>query len=220
MSLVALAPDVLERFPGLELRAAVLEGLRVARGPLPYAPEVVEEVRKARTLDGLREEPLFRAYRDFYWALGIDPTKVRPSGEALNRRVLQGRELPSINTFVDAYNLASLRSGVPLAAFDAEKFRGSLELRFARAGEEFVSIGQDKREVLEGRELVLADAERVVAFYPHRDSEHTKVTECTERVLMVACGAPGVPAACLDEALGLAVQLVTRACGGRVVRER
>lgn len=218
MSLVAVAPAVRQRLPGLEVRCAVLAGLRNDGAvPQALADGVLADVRRERSLDGLKDDALFRAYRDFYWSLGIDPTKVRPSGEALNRRVLQGKPLPRINAFVDAYNLASLRTGVPLAAFDAAQLRGGVELRFARAGEAFVSIGQDKREALQGTELVMADAERVIAFYPHRDADATKVAAATTEVLLVACGAPGVPGAALDGALALAVSFASQACGGRVV---
>ncbi|HEV8359077.1 MAG TPA: phenylalanine--tRNA ligase beta subunit-related protein [Candidatus Thermoplasmatota archaeon] len=216
MSLVGIAPVVRANFPSLDLRACVLAGLRVTRAPVA-SEDALADVRAKRTLEGLRDDPLFRAYRDFYWRLGIDPTKQRPSGEALNRRVLQGKELPQINAFVDAYNLASLETGVPIAAFDAGRLEGGVELRFARAGEDFVSIGQDQREVLQGHELVVADAARVIAFYPHRDSDATKVTDATTDVLLVACGAPGVPTEALDDALARAVGRVVGACGGAVV---
>lgn len=214
--MLATDAEVARRFPGLEVRSAVLTGLGVGAAEPPFVPAVIAEVRALRTLDGLRDDPLFRAYRDFYWRLGIDPTKQRPSGEALNRRVLAGKPLPRINAFVDAYNLASLRTGVPIAAFDAGRLEGGVELRFARAGEDFVSIGQDKREVLAGTELVVADAAGVVAFYPYRDSDRTKVTTSTTEVMLVACGAPGVPAATLDAARDLAVQYATQTCGGAV----
>lgn len=216
MPLVAIAPVVLQRFPGLATRAAVLTGLRVSGDEVPFASRVIDDVQRTRTLDGLKDDALFRAYRDFYWALGIDPTKLRPSGEALNRRVLQGKPLPHINSFVDAYNLASLKTGVPIAAFDADRLVGAVELRFARAGEGFVSIGQDKVESLAGHELVMADAEKVIAFYPHRDSDATKVTEATTQVLLVACGAPRVAPAALEETLALATSFVSTVCGGGV----
>jgi DNA/RNA-binding domain of Phe-tRNA-synthetase-like protein len=218
--LLAVAPEVARRFPGLEVRCALLEGLDCAR-PSPDPSPVEAEVRALRTLEGLKDDALFRAYRDFFWALGIDPTKSRPSGEALNRRVLQGKPLPRIHAFVDAYNLVSLRTGVPIAAFDADALQGMpLALRPARAGEGFVSIGGDKAEVLQGHELVVADAAGVVAFYPHRDHDRTKVTRATRRVLLVACGAPGVPPGALDEALALAVRRCTAACGGRLAGGR
>jgi len=98
--------------------------------------------------------PIFRTYRDFFWEIDIDPTKTRPASEALVRRVLQGKTLPTINTLVDAYNLASLTSGIPLAAFDYQSLEGELEMRFARKGEEFLGIGMDGPKSLDGGEIV------------------------------------------------------------------
>ena len=161
--------------------------------------------------------PLFRAYRDFFWRLGIDPTKDRPSAEALVRRVLAGKPFPAISNLVDAYNVASLRSGIPLATFDMDAIASwPLGLRYARAGELFLGIGMKEPVELSGRELVLADAEGPIAIYPHRDSDRTKITERTRRALVVACGAPGVAVRRLVEAAKLAADYITRFCGGRV----
>ena len=44
------------------------------------------------------------AVRMMYKRVGIDPTKTRPSSEALLRRVRRGDELPRINSLVDAIN--------------------------------------------------------------------------------------------------------------------
>ena len=62
-----------------------------------------EEIRgKIHSLDEVKNLPIFRAYRGFYWKVGIDPTKTRPAGEALTRRILSGKDLPTINTLVDS----------------------------------------------------------------------------------------------------------------------
>jgi DNA/RNA-binding domain of Phe-tRNA-synthetase-like protein len=217
--LVAVAPAVRQRFPGLDVRAALLRGVRVRRAPAACVAEAVAEVQARRTLDGLKDDALFRAYRDFAWQLGVDPTKQRPSGEALNRRVLQGKALPRVNDLVDAYNAASLRSGVPISAFDAGKLEGQPELRHARLGEPFASIGGDQRFALEGGELVVADAARVLSLYPSRDAAATKVTEATRDALLVLCGVPAMPAGALEAAQRLAAALVRQACGGEVAAQ-
>ena len=60
-----------------------------------------------------------------------DPAGFRSAGEKDPLR----RNTPGINTAVDAYNLASVRSGIPIAAFDADTLAGDLTLRFAGEGE-------------------------------------------------------------------------------------
>jgi DNA/RNA-binding domain of Phe-tRNA-synthetase-like protein len=80
-----------------------------------------EEVRTKYNIETLKDNPTVRAYRDLYWKLDVDPTKTRPSGEALLRRVLHGRELPNISTAVDAYNLASMKTIIPISGFDKDR---------------------------------------------------------------------------------------------------
>ena len=73
--------------------------------------------------------------RTLYKALGIDPTKTRPSNEALLRRALKGEGLYRINTLVDALNLASLREQLPFGLYDLGRVRPPVTLRLGAAGE-------------------------------------------------------------------------------------
>jgi DNA/RNA-binding domain of Phe-tRNA-synthetase-like protein len=218
---VHVSPEVAARFPGLAVAWVSLEGVAVGPAGAPAAEDLKRAaeagVRSRRTAEGLKDDPVFRAYRDFYWKLGIDPTKTRPAGEALNRRVLNGGVLPAINAFVDAYNAASLATGVPIGAYDADRLAGdALSVRFAAPGEPFQGIAEPEPRALAGGETVLADAARAVNFYPYRDAEATKVREGTTRAFVVACGAPGVPLDLLAEATRLAAENVLRTCGGLV----
>ncbi|MGB9959176.1 MAG: B3/4 domain-containing protein [Candidatus Bathyarchaeales archaeon] len=151
------------------------------------------EVKAKYNVEKLKDNPVIRAYRDFYWKLDIDPTKTRPSGEALLRRVLHGNELPTISTAVDAYNLTSMRTMIPISGFDREKLNPPFNIRFAKDGEEFTGIGMNTPIALTSKMLVLADSKRVLCIYPHRDAEQTKITEKTKNILIVGYGAPEIP---------------------------
>ncbi|MCS7124065.1 MAG: phenylalanine--tRNA ligase beta subunit-related protein [Candidatus Bathyarchaeota archaeon] len=175
---------------------------------------VYAEVRAKYNIERLKEHPVVRAYRDFYWKLGIDPTKTRPSGEALLRRVLHGGELPTISTAVDAYNLASMKTVIPMSGFDMDALNPPFSVRFAEKGEPFTGIGMDKPLALESNMLVLADTKRVLCVYPHKDADQTKITEKTKRVLLVGYGAPGITVQQLEEAVRTALDYIMAACGG------
>jgi DNA/RNA-binding domain of Phe-tRNA-synthetase-like protein len=73
--------------------------------------------------------------RTLYKALGIDPTKTRPSNEALLRRALKGETLYRINTLVDALNLVSLREQLPFGLYDLDRVRPPVTLRKGAPGE-------------------------------------------------------------------------------------
>jgi DNA/RNA-binding domain of Phe-tRNA-synthetase-like protein len=173
---------------------------------------IVEEVKSKYNLESLKDVPIFRAYRDFFWRAGIDPTKVRPAAEALIRRILANKPVPTINTLVDAYNLASIRTGIALAAFDRNQVCGALVMRSAREGEEFYGIGMTKPMRLTGGEIVVVDSEKTVAVYPYRDAETSKVTEHTKKIILMVCGCPGIEEAPLLEAQTVACDFITRFC--------
>ena len=208
------------KFPSLSALVMRLEGaeVRLEDPELEaFKEEVTERIRGRWVLEQLREHPVFRAYRDFFWRVGVDPTKTRPASEALIRRVLRERSLPRINTFVDAYNLASMEAAVPLAAFDMAWLSGDLLMREAAMGEEFLGIGMEKPVVLEGGEVVVEDGEKLVAIYPYRDAEVAKITVDTEDILMLVCGVPNVGSDILKQAERVSKEYVTRFCSGSLV---
>jgi DNA/RNA-binding domain of Phe-tRNA-synthetase-like protein len=132
----------------------------------------------------------------------------------LIRRILAGKTLPSINTLVDAYNLASIKSRIALATFDADRLEGELLMRFADEGEQFYGIGMEKPLILKGGEILVSDEEKLVAIYSYRDADNTKVTEKTENIMMLVCGVPGIPKETLENASHVALEYINRFCGG------
>ncbi len=133
------------------------------------------------------EIPGLEHARDLYHAFGVDPTRTRPSSEALLRRVLQGKPLPRIVNAVDFSNFCSLRFLLPIGLYDADKIRGPVSLRKGESEESYPGIRKEAVH-LHGR-LVLADDEGPFGN-PTSDSLRTSVTEGTERLFMVVF-APG-----------------------------
>lgn len=205
------------KFPDLEVRLKSVSGITIggeSDALEKLKSQVTREVKETYNLETLKDDPHFRKYRDFFWKIDIDPTKIRPASEALIRRILQGKTLPTINTGVDAYNLASIKSTVPLAAFDKEKLKGELSMMFAKGGEEFLGIGMKGPKILAGNEIIIKDEEKLVAIYPYRDADDSKVTLDTKEILLMSCGVPGVTSEKLDEAVNLAGEYLVRYCGG------
>src|SRR5262245_39082120 len=95
------------------------------------------------------------AVRTMYRRVHLDPTKTRPSSEALLRRIRKGDELPRINGLVDVINWCSLESQLPFGLYDREHIRGAVVLRLGRPGEQYAGIRKDVVHV-DGR-LTLAD---------------------------------------------------------------
>jgi DNA/RNA-binding domain of Phe-tRNA-synthetase-like protein len=187
--------ELLDAFPGISVVEGVVRSVDntgTNPGLESLKEAVVRDLQSRYTLEEVRNDPVFRAYRDFFWRVGVDPTKTRPASEALVRRMLAGKSLPAISTAVDAYNLASASSGIPIAAFDADLLEGDLVLRFAKGGEEFLGIGMDAPVVLKENQVVMNDAKEIIAIYPYRDSDATKVTRSTKNIHIISCGVPGI----------------------------
>jgi len=204
-------------FPGLVTLAFEIEGVTVEERSDElerFKTDSMRRLRERYQLESLKDVPPLRAYRDFFWRVGIDPTKTRPASEALLRRVIQGKELPRINTLVDSYNIASMEMMVPLAVFDASKLEGDLTMRMAVAGERFMGIGMAAEDILSGKEVVIQDGRGLVAIYPYRDADPSKVTTDTKGVNVLVCGVPGVPSELLDIATVISSEYIMKFCGG------
>jgi len=215
--LLRIDDEVKARYAGIDALMCRVANVLVHKKNLEldrFKEEAIEEVKGKYTLDSLKDVSAFRAYRDFFWRVGIDPTKNRPAAEALIRRILRDNPLPNINTLVDAYNLASIKTEIALAAFDTQELQGDLIMRFARRGEKFLGIGMEKPMDLEGGEVVISDDEKLVAIYPHRDADQSKVTENTKSILLLVCGVPGITVDVLARAATVAIEYITRFCGG------
>jgi len=217
---ITVEPQLLENFPGLQVLVRRIDGLTVGERSeelQQFKAKVVEEIKRRYDIATVKDEPIFRAYRDFFWRAGIDPTKVRPAAEALIRRVLAGKPIPTINTLVDSYNLASINTGIALGAFDAEKLTGDLILRLAQEGENFLGIGMSGLITLQGNELVVADGEKLIAVYPYRDADNTKVTTATKNLCLLVCGAPRIDEETLNKTSRMAIDYIVKFCGGKEV---
>lgn len=122
------------------------------------------------------------AVRTMYKRVGLDPTKTRPSSEALLRRVRRGDSLPRINSMVDVCNWCSLEFQLPYGLYDATRIDGDVELRIGRDGESYPGIRKDDVNV-SGR-ITLADTQGPFGN-PTSDSARTMVTTATTRALLV-----------------------------------
>lgn len=211
--------EISARFPELSICIGIINKVHIEQENeqiQKLKKSVYEEVRAKYDIETLKDNSTVRAYRDFYWKLDIDPTKTRPSGEALLRRVLHGDELPRISMVVDAYNLASMKTIIPISGFDKDRLNLPFQVCFAKNGEAFTGIGMSKPMILTEKMLVLADEKQVICIYPHRDSDHTKITEHTQNVVVVGYGAPKITEEQLKEAVETTLEYIKQVSGGEI----
>lgn len=142
--------------------------------------------------------------RRLYRSFGIDPTSTRPSSEALLKRALQGRELYHVSNVVDAGNLASLRTLLPIGLYDRAAIEGeTATIREGREGEEYLGIRKGAVH-LTGRLCIVDD--RGPFGSPTSDSLRTSVTASTSSLLAIVFA----PCDCEPERVLATAQSLTR----------
>lgn len=152
------------------------------------------------------------AVRTMYKRVGLDPTKTRPSSEALLRRVRKGDALPRINSMVDVCNWCSLEFQLPYGLYDFDRVEGPVELRLGREGESYPGIRKDDVHV-SGR-IALVD-ERGPFGNPTSDSARTMVTTSTTRALLIVFAPREVDERMLTRVLDVTSQRMTDFTGAR-----
>jgi len=198
---------------------AVIKNVEVRNSPpelLLLEKKVFEEIRKKWSLQDLANDEVIKSFRRLYWSYGMDPTKHRISSEALIRRVLQGKNLWRVNNVIDAMNLVSALSRLPVGVIDAEKIKGSIHVRKARKSEEFIKIGGEKI-LCTGNEIVVSDDAKIIDFgFATADSERVKVTASTKNVLVLVYATPAISDEYLMSTLKTIVEYITRFAKGSV----
>ncbi len=197
--------------PNLRVGMVTIDNLQVGQSTLSfeeYEQEIFNEIRSRMTLEDVKDDSIFRSYRDLYWSFGMDPTKLRVSSEAVLRRVLKGLNLWRISDIVDIINLASAYHKIPIGLIDISKLDGDLVIRSAHKGEIFQRIG-GKTIMCRGREIVVADETKIVCFgYATHDSENTMITKNSTNVLVLLYGAEVVTRTIMEDALATTVNMI------------
>jgi DNA/RNA-binding domain of Phe-tRNA-synthetase-like protein len=204
----------------VRLGLAVLEGVAVREADPSLAEEVDRLCRELRERYGegkSAEVPGAADARTLYKALGLDPTKTRPSNEALLRRALKGESLYRINTLVDALNLCSLRYQLPFGLYDLDRVEPPIQLRRGTVGESYEGIRKGPVHVQD--RPVLVDS-RGPFGNPSSDSARTMITLESRRALVVVYAPGGYASARLGEVVDGTAAALTRFCGGALTERR
>ena len=188
-----------------------LEGATVVEREPRLDPALAGAEAKARAAAPEDTTPV----RTMYKRVGLDPTKTRPSSEALLRRVRKGDPLPRINSMVDVCNWCSLEFQLPYGLYDLAHVEGEIvEMRLGRPGESYPGIRKDDVHV--GGRITLAD-NRGPFGNPTSDSARTMVTPATTRALVVVFAPRSVEPSRLAYVLDITAQRMKQFTGANEV---
>jgi DNA/RNA-binding domain of Phe-tRNA-synthetase-like protein len=185
-----LAPAVADAFPDTLIALVTATGLR-GREPWPHTAAALEELEQ-QLADGTwhpadETDPRIEAWHTAYRSFGTNPRRIRPSVDALGRRLAKKGTLPRITPAVDSYNAVSVRHGLPAGAFDLDHVTGDVDIRPADGTESFTPLGEPGTvETPKPGEIIYADTTGVLTrHWNHRDAHRTRVTEDSAHVVFV-----------------------------------
>jgi DNA/RNA-binding domain of Phe-tRNA-synthetase-like protein len=176
-------PTVTHRLPGWRLFWADLELVQGHDQDLAtLRADVASRARSSYKLETLSQHPTVAGIRKLFRQAGCDPTRYRPSNEALLRRLLKGEEIPVISPLVDLNNCLSAELAVPVCVMDVRELEGPFVFRAGEPGETYESLRGPFN--LEGKPL-LVDANGP-ADTPITGGVRVKARDDTTRVWLVA----------------------------------
>lgn len=210
--------DIYLDLVGAKIAALEAEEVRVAPSNSTLAREIdcaCRQLRMSHSLDSLRRWESISAVRDMIQNWGFEPSKYRPSSEAMLRRVLKGHSVPPISTVVDIGNWGAIETGWPYGCYDRTKLFPPIRIRRGEQGERYEAIGR-RLLSLEGRP-VFSDIDGAFGS-PVSDSTRTMITEATRKVLILICIPNGSHDAVVNEAVTRLTDRLVSWCGACITR--
>lgn len=180
-----IAPEVAELRPDYRVLLIAAEGL--APGPSTDLSEgLLSDAEAQATARGEAEDPTVNphvaAWHEAFRAFGAKPKRIRPSVDALLRRVSSG--LPRIDDITDIYNAISVAHALPIGGEDLDHYAGPPHLIRAKGDEPFeiMSGGEAATEHPREGEVVWVDAAGVTCRrWNWRQCIRTRLTHSTTR---------------------------------------
>jgi len=128
----------------------------------------------------INEIPAINEWRKLFKTIGTDPSRYRPSSEALYRRVQKQQYLDYVNSAVDLNNFLSLQYQIPLGIYDVKQIKGNVSIEIGTDQATYLAI--NGRDVSMAKKLVSVDDAGPFGS-PYVDSKRTAVSTSTTDAL-------------------------------------
>lgn len=215
----SISKEVKEAYPSISVGIAIIRGITVRDTDQELEREKAAFAVSLGALSTgmISAMPEVVSYRKLYREMGIDWHSRRPSPEALLRRFAQGKGLATVNTCVDAYNLAVMANHVSVGAFDMRGISFPTELRFAGEGDEILLHGDTTPTRYTARELAYYDGHGGYNIdFNFRDAQRVLVSGETKDIWINVDGVYEATPEKVEKTLNEAVSRIVQYCGGTV----
>lgn len=168
-------------------KAGIITYTNLTVGPSPQMLKGRLQLFQESLFFDLQEKELtgfksIKEWREIFKYAGTDPSRYRPSVEALYRRIKKQNYLPSVHSALDLNNFFSLRFETPIGIYDSKNISGDVSITIGEADNEYMGLNGRINSMKN-----LITAVDVVGPFgsPFVDSERTKVTEETQQALQI-----------------------------------
>jgi DNA/RNA-binding domain of Phe-tRNA-synthetase-like protein len=218
-----IAEEIFARFPNYVRGVVIATGVRNGISPDELVVSLRKEeqvLRQKISLEEIALHPRLESWREAYRQTGVKPNKYRPSIDAMVRRVLQGNEIPSINTLVDIGNLFSLRYILPVGGHAIDVLHNEMALRLAAGSEVFYPFGSDSAEHPDPGEIIFTDGELVMTRrWTWRQANHTLTLQTTTAIEINIDALPPFPIDKVGQICADIAETLKTFCGGEAYFE-
>lgn len=218
-NVISIDTSLHTKYENINIGVAVIRGIDVKKKNEELEKlkaELYTKFQKALKSDEIDDIPEIASFHQMYEKMGVDLRSRKPSPEAMLRRIVEGKELYTVNTCVDAYNIAVQLNQISAGAFDMAGLEFPVVVREAKDGEEIEIIGGEVKKLKDGEVCYFDKYGAYNMDYNYRDAERTKVTENTKDVFINVEGVGMISRNQVADQLQLVIDLITRFCGGTV----
>ncbi|AOH53609.1 hypothetical protein ABE28_004545 [Peribacillus muralis] len=182
---INISTDLSDKIPGLKVGIIIYDNIEV--GPSPQMVKGRLQLFQEALFFDLEEKEFtdfsgIKEWRAIFKATGANPSRYRPSVEALYRRIKKQNYLAPIHSATDLNNFFSLLYEVPIGIYDADKLKGEIAIKLGKDTDGYVGLN-GRFNSLENM-IVSADHDGPFGS-PYVDSERTKVTEETKSAIQI-----------------------------------
>lgn len=202
---LSIDPEIKSFLPNIRL--GVIQGkVNIEQSPsalLEQVHDLTSRISNETQLDEIHSIDAIKSSRNAYKLLGKEPSRYRPSAEALYRRIIQGKGMYFINCVVDIINLISMQTGFSIGGYDASKIKGKIMLKRGLPDVRYDTIGRGNLNI---ENLPVLNDSIGPFGTPTSDSERTKILESTNEIILAIFDFESSPL--LTEAKDLFVELL------------
>ncbi len=204
---ITFSKIIKEKIPGLQLGMLEIENFCVVKNS-PTVPgtyhNLFSNIENKFAENPPSSDPVVSAVRRMYRRIGWEPTRYRPSSEAMIRRILKRKGLYNINNVVDLGNVSSARFHLPMGLYDMNKIKDDIQIDVGKADESYEGLSIDLIHA-EGK-LILRDQHGIFGN-PTADSSRTCIDTNSQNIIAIFFTPPEIDKTYLDQTLRFLEQL-------------